>query len=149
MEIGPTEGWPVLRTFDGRPKRVSGLKGVCLVFRKVSTEPASPWGVDPNLRFAELDERCTTLWAQFPGVDPNERLVEINVHQTVFYPDRPGRNYITVRGFVLEQAATPQTPPTAEQIGVNRHAWERRPDHREQGRPLFGMGRDFAGKVRR
>ena len=92
IEVGPTGGWQVWRTFDGRPKRVSGLKGVCLVFRKVSTEPASPWGVDPNLRFAELDERCTTLGTQFPGVDPNERLVEINVHQTVFYPDRPGRN---------------------------------------------------------
>ena len=48
-----------------------------------------------------MDQENTTLWAQFKGVDPNEKAVEINVRRTVFYPDQPGRNYITVRGFTL------------------------------------------------
>lgn len=67
----------------------------------------------------------TVIWAQFPGVDPNEADVEINVRQSVFYPDEPGRNYITVRGFTMEHAATPWAPPTAEQIGVIGTHWSR------------------------
>ena len=92
IEVGPTGGWQVWRTFSGRLKRVSGLKNVCLVFRKQTAVSAPTTGIHTNLWFAQVNERHTTLWAQFPGVDPNERLVEINVHQTVFYPDRPGRN---------------------------------------------------------
>ena len=75
--------------------------------------------------FAEVDERQTTVWAQFPGVNPNESVVEINARQTVFYPSEPGRNYITVRGFTLEQAATPWAPPTAEQIGLIGTHWSK------------------------
>ncbi len=79
---------------------------------------------DP-LWFGRVDDRTTTLWAQFPGVDPNRHRVEINVRQTVFYPARTGINYITVRGFILEDAATPWAPPTAEQIGVIGPHWSR------------------------
>ena len=75
--------------------------------------------------FAQVDESDTTLWAQFKDVCPNERLVEINVRQTVFYPDQPGRNYITVRGFTLEKAATPWAPPTAEQKGLIGTHWSK------------------------
>ncbi len=75
--------------------------------------------------FAQVDQEQTTIWAQFPGVDPNEQLVEINVRQTVFYPDQPGRNYITVRGFTMCHAATPWAPPTAEQIGLIGTHWSR------------------------
>ena len=67
----------------------------------------------------------TTIWAQFPGVNPNEQEVEINVRRTVFYPDKPGRNYITVRGFILRNAATPWAPPTAEQIGLVGTHWSK------------------------
>jgi len=49
--------------------------------------------------------------------------VEINVRRTVFYPDQPGRNYITVRGFALRHAATPWAPPTAEQVGLIGTHW--------------------------
>ena len=77
------------------------------------------------LWFAEVGEKTTRLHAQFPGVDPNERLVEVNVRRTVFYPDAPGRNYITVRGFALRHAATPWAPPTAEQIGLIGTHWSR------------------------
>jgi alpha-L-arabinofuranosidase len=81
-------------------------------------------GADP-LWFGKVDEHVTTLWAQFKGVDPNRELTEINVRQTVFYPDKTGINYITVRGFILRQAATPWAPPTAEQIGVIGTHWSK------------------------
>ena len=67
----------------------------------------------------------TTIYAQFKGLNPNEHLVEINVRQTVFYPDQPGRNYITMRGFTLRDAATPWAPPTAEQIGLLGTHWSK------------------------
>ncbi len=79
----------------------------------------------PGLWFAQVDQRQTTIWAQFPGVDPNQQQVEINVRRTVFYPDQPGRNYITVRGFTLRHAATPWAPPTAEQIGLLGTHWSK------------------------
>ena len=75
--------------------------------------------------FAQVDQDQTTIWAQFPGVNPNEQLVELNVRRTVFYPDQPGRNFITVRGFTLRQAATPWAPPTAEQIGLIGTHWSK------------------------
>ena len=80
---------------------------------------------DTPLWFAAVEATNTTLWAQFRGVNPNAQRVEINVRPTVFYPDQPGRNYITVRGFTLQQAATPWAPPTAEQIGLIGTHWSR------------------------
>jgi alpha-N-arabinofuranosidase len=77
------------------------------------------------LWFGQADPDRTTLWAQFKGVNPNEQLVEVNVRRTVFYPEQTGINYITVRGFTLEQAATPWAPPTAEQIGVIGTHWSK------------------------
>ena len=64
---------------------------------------------------AESDSTTTTIWAQFKNVDPNKENVEINARETVFYPNVPFINYITVRGFTMEQAATNWAPPTAEQ----------------------------------
>ena len=72
-----------------------------------------------------MDASNTTIWAQFPRVNPNEQLVEINVRRTVFYPDRPGRNYITVRGFTMCHAATPWAPPTSEQVGLIGTHWSK------------------------
>jgi len=77
------------------------------------------------LWFGQVDASSTTLWAQFKGVNPNEQTVEVNVRQTVFYPDKPGRNYITVRGFTMRDAATPWAPPTAEQIGLIGTHWSK------------------------
>ena len=84
-------------------------------------EPAE---TDP-LWFARVDEEHTTIWAQFKDVDPNEAKVEINVRRTVFYPEKPGVDYITVRGFTMMHAATPWAPPTAEQIGLIGTHWSR------------------------
>jgi len=83
-----------------------------------------PAGTTP-LWFARVDQENTTIWAQFQGVDPNEQTVEINVRRAVFYPEKPGVNFITVRGFTLEHAATPWAPPTAEQIGLIGTHWSK------------------------
>lgn len=86
------------------------------VLRPASTAP---------LWFAKVDDANTTIWAQFRDADPNEELVEINVRQAVFYPEKPGMNYVTVRGFKLRHAATPWAPPTAEQIGLVGTHWSK------------------------
>ena len=83
-----------------------------------------PAGTDP-LWFGNVDEDTTTIWAQFKEVDPNEELVEINVRPAVFYPEKPGVNYITVRGFIMRHAATQWAPPTAEQIGLIGTHWSK------------------------
>ena len=80
---------------------------------------------DTPLWFAKVDQDQTTIWAQFKTIDPNEQLVEINVRRTVFYPDKPGCNYITVRGFTLRHAATPWAPPTAEQVALIGTHWSK------------------------
>jgi alpha-N-arabinofuranosidase len=74
---------------------------------------------------AEVDEKNTTICAQFKGIDPNKELVEINVRQSVFYPDEPGRNYITVRGFTMRHAATPWSGAMSEQIGLIGTHWSK------------------------
>jgi len=75
--------------------------------------------------FCQVDQQNTTIWADFGQADPNEQTVEINVRPTCFYPDRPGVNYITVRGFILQHAATQWAPPTAEQIGLIGTHWSK------------------------
>ena len=80
---------------------------------------------DSPLWFAQADETGTTIWAQFKGVDPNKENVEVNARRAVFYPEKPGMNFITVRGFTMEQAATPWAPPTAEQIGLIGTHWSK------------------------
>ena len=83
-----------------------------------------PMGADA-LWFGQVDAENTTIWAQFQSIDPNKQSVEINVRQTVFYPEKTGIDYITVRGFTLEDAATPWAPPTAEQIGLIGAHWSK------------------------
>ena len=70
--------------------------------------------------YSEVTDLETTIWANFQGADPNEELVEINVRRSVFYPTEHHIDYITVRGFELAQAASPWTPPTADQPGLIR-----------------------------
>ena len=73
----------------------------------------------------ETDEENTTIYANFQGVDPNQELVEINVRKCCFYPVKTGRNYITVSGFEMAQAACPWTPPTADQPGLLGVNWSK------------------------
>ncbi len=106
--VSDTGGWQSWATFNTNIKPTSGVKTLCLVFRT-----------------HKEDERSTKIWAQFKGIDPNDAGVEINVRKTVFYPDKPGINYITVRGFTMMHAATPWAPPTAEQIGLIGTHWSK------------------------
>ena len=75
--------------------------------------------------FAETDDQYTYIYANFRDKDPNRELVEINVRDSCFYPDRPGRDYITVRGFRMAHAATQWAAPTAEQIGLIGTHWSK------------------------
>lgn len=66
----------------------------------------------------------TTIWAQFPeGMDPNQEKVEITKRSQVFYPDKTGIDYLTIRGLILEKAATNWAPPSAEQPGLIGTRW--------------------------
>ncbi|MEN8228999.1 MAG: right-handed parallel beta-helix repeat-containing protein [Bacteroidota bacterium] len=75
--------------------------------------------------YARVDENETTIWANFNSEDPNRELVEIHVRETCFYPDAPGRNYITVDGFHMNQSATQWAPPSAEQVGLMGTHWSK------------------------
>ena len=100
------------------------LNGVWLTEAAKLEDVLKPAG-DAPFWFGQVDKENTTIWAQFKGANPNEQQVEINVRRTVFYPDKPGRNYITVRGLILRHAATPWAPPTAEQIGLIGTHWSK------------------------
>src|SRR5215475_6455701 len=73
--------------------------------------------------YAEVGADATTIWANFQGADPNSELVEINVRPAVFFPTEHHLDYITVRGFEMCQAASPWTPPTADQPGLIGPNW--------------------------
>ncbi|MRH43573.1 DUF1565 domain-containing protein [Aquibacillus halophilus] len=75
--------------------------------------------------FAEVDNDTTTIFANFHESNPNEELVEINVRKCCFYPEETGRDYITVKGFEMAQAATPWTPPTADQPALLGANWSK------------------------
>ncbi|MBE3098457.1 MAG: right-handed parallel beta-helix repeat-containing protein [Planctomycetes bacterium] len=100
------------------------LNGEWLAEAAKQDEVLKPVEATP-LWFGQVDQENTTIWAQFKGVNPNEQQVEINVRRTVFYPEKPGMNYITVRGFTLRHAATPWAPPTAEQVGLVGTHWSK------------------------
>ena len=118
--VPSTKGWQKWRTLKTVIEPSSGNQKVYLVFRGKAEENR-----DIPKWFAEVDTQKTTLWAQFKGVDPNRELTEVNARQTVFYPEKPGIHYITLRGFILEQAATPWAPPTTEQIGLVGTNWSK------------------------
>lgn len=75
--------------------------------------------------YARTDCENTVIYANFQGKNPNEELTEINVRKCCFYPEKTGRNYITVRGFEIAQAACPWTPPTADQPGMVGTNWSK------------------------
>ncbi|MBN2814382.1 MAG: right-handed parallel beta-helix repeat-containing protein [Bacteroidales bacterium] len=101
------------------------LNGDWLMEAAKKGEVMTPADDKNPLWWGEVDSTTTTIWAQFKDVDPNAQTVEINVRPTVFYPDKPFINFITVRGFTMEQAATNWAPPTAEQMGLIGTHWSR------------------------
>jgi alpha-N-arabinofuranosidase len=100
------------------------LNGMWMNEAKTLEQGLAPIGERP-FWIAKTEKEHTTIWAQFKDVDPNTELVEINVRQSVFYPDQPGRNYITVRGFTMCQAATPWSGAMSEQIGLVGTHWSK------------------------
>ncbi|HEV2482610.1 MAG TPA: right-handed parallel beta-helix repeat-containing protein [Puia sp.] len=101
------------------------LHGDWLMEAAAKEEVMRPEDAKDPLWWATVDSTTTTIWAQFKNADPNKDTVEINVRQTVFYPDKPFINFITVQGFVMEDAATNWAPPTAEQMGLIGTHWSR------------------------
>ncbi|MEN8137068.1 MAG: right-handed parallel beta-helix repeat-containing protein [Bacteroidota bacterium] len=75
--------------------------------------------------YSEVDGDNTTIWANFQGENPNKNTIEINVRPTCFYPEKPGVDFITVRGFVMDMAATQWAAPTAEQVGLIGTHWSK------------------------
>ncbi|UCD30749.1 MAG: right-handed parallel beta-helix repeat-containing protein [Planctomycetota bacterium] len=75
--------------------------------------------------YCESDDKNTYLWANFQASNPNKELVEINVRPACFYPEKPGCNFITVRGFIMRHAATQWAAPTAEQIALIGTHWSK------------------------
>jgi hypothetical protein len=124
IDVGFTAEWTSFQPFQTNlSEGLSGKNKITLVFK------ARPQKLQDDAQtaywFAEVDQESTTIWAQFKGVDPNKEMVEIHVRQSIFYPEETGMNYITVKGFTLEQAATPWAPPTAEQIGAIGTNWSK------------------------
>ncbi len=75
--------------------------------------------------YAEVGEQYTIIWANFDTLNPNEHVTEFSVRQSCFMPKRENINYITVSGFIMEQAATQWSPPTAYQSGVVGPNWSK------------------------
>lgn len=75
--------------------------------------------------YTEQVDGHTVLYANFQGADPNRENVEINVRRNCFYPSETGKNYITLSGFVIRQAATQWAPPTAYQEGMVGPHWSK------------------------
>lgn len=114
---GDTGGWQKWCSYEVPIRKMTGKHPLVIVFQ--AKETAQCW-------FATVDEANTTILLRLPSaIDPNRETTEINVRRTVFYPEQPGVNYITVRGFTLRDAATPWAPPTAEQRGIIGTHWSK------------------------
>lgn len=75
--------------------------------------------------YSVVEEEYTTIFGTFPNENPNLFSTEINVRPYCFFPSREGRNYITVSGLTLCQAATQWAPPTAFQPGLIGTNWSK------------------------
>lgn len=107
--VGNTGDWEKFSVFNIKMlHKLSGKHNVCFVIKAPE----------------QKSNGKTTIWAQFPnGINPNTAQVEISVRPEVFYPKKTGINYITVDGFILEDAATNWAPPSAEQPGLIGPHW--------------------------
>lgn len=89
------------------------------------SEAASLEELTPGCWFASVGKDTTTFYADFRGADPAASCVEVSVRPFCFFPSREGRNYITVSGLTLRQAATQWAPPTAFQPGLIGANWSK------------------------
>ena len=61
-----------------------------------------------------VNEKVTTILANFGKADPNKEMAEINVRESLFMPEKSGLKYITVDGFHFRHAAANWAPPVIE-----------------------------------
>jgi len=61
-----------------------------------------------------VNEKMTTILANFGKADPNRQRTEINVRESLFMPVKSGLKYITLDGFHFAHAATNWAPPGIE-----------------------------------
>ena len=80
--------------------------------------------------FCESDENHTYIYANFHQVDPNRETVEINVRPACFYPDQPGCDYLTVRGFRMAHRRDSVGGAHRGADRAHRHPLEQGLDHR-------------------
>jgi alpha-N-arabinofuranosidase len=64
-----------------------------------------------NTWHCQVDDKLTTIWANFGEINPNTELAEINVRESIFMPEITGLKYITVDGFHFMHAAANWAPP--------------------------------------
>ncbi|MBN2377741.1 MAG: right-handed parallel beta-helix repeat-containing protein [Sedimentisphaerales bacterium] len=62
----------------------------------------------------EVDEKVTTIRANFGTANPNTKQAEINVRECLFMPEITGLKYITIDGFHFMHAAPNWAPPVIE-----------------------------------
>ena len=75
--------------------------------------------------YTEADGDETVFYANFRGKDPNKEKVEFTVRRNCFMPDKNYVDYITVRGFNINKAATTWAPPAAYQDGMIGPHWSK------------------------
>ncbi len=75
--------------------------------------------------YTEADGDETVFYANFRGMDPNKEKVEFTVRRNCFMPDKNYVDYITVRGFNINKAATTWAPPAAYQDGMIGPHWSK------------------------
>lgn len=73
--------------------------------------------------FSNVTENSTEIFVNFRDIIPEKADIEINVRKCCFFPDKTNLNYITVKGFEMQNAATPFAPPTATQFGLIGPNW--------------------------
>ncbi len=81
--------------------------------------------LEAGLWHVVVDDKNTTISANFDGANPNKSLTEINVRPTCFSPYTVGVDYITVDGINISQAATQWSAPTSEQVGIINPNWSK------------------------
>jgi len=75
--------------------------------------------------YAEVKDNTTKIWVNFGDIDPQNENVEISVRPHCFWSEKPGLDYITVRGFTMCQAAPKWAPPTDYQEGLMGPHWSK------------------------
>ncbi len=117
-----TAEWHHFANLRIKIKETSGVQRLVFTIKAITSRKIEN---STGYWYAQVDDSNTTIYANFNGIDPNVENVEVNARQSVFYPTKNNIDYLTVRGFILEQSAAPWSAPTAEQIGLIGTNWSK------------------------